>query len=235
MKIEIWSDIACPFCYIGKAHLAEAMINLSDSDLIEIEWKSFQLDPTLPKTSDQTLYASLAKSKGISMEQAMSMTVQVKQMAQKAGLVMDFDKVVPVNTFDAHRLLQYAKTQGKGDAVKLALLDAYFTQGADIAKAETLVEIGLKAGLPEKELQETISGDAFAKEVESDIAEARQFNISGVPFFVVDRKYGISGAQPATQIKVTLEKALAEWKAANPRAKLEMTEGAVCKPDGACD
>jgi protein disulfide-isomerase len=235
MKIEIWSDIACPFCYIGKAHLAEAMKNLPDSDQIEIEWKSFQLDPTLPKSTDKTLFASLAESKGITMEQATNMTVQVKGMAQKAGLVMDFDRVVPVNTFDAHRLLQFAKTQGKGDAVKLALLKAYFTEGADVADAETLIGLGLKAGLPEKDLRETVNGDAFAKEVQSDIAEARQFNISGVPFFVVDRKYGISGAQPAAQMEATLEKALTEWKVANPKVALEMTEGAACKPDGACD
>lgn len=231
MKIEIWSDVACPFCYIGRAHLMEALEKFDHSNAVEIEWKSFILDPTLPSSTDRDLYSSLAERKGMPMEQVMQMTEGVTSMAAKAGLSLNFDKAKPVTTFEAHKVLQLAKRSNLGDAVKLRLFRAYFEEGANPADVETLVRLGTEAGLKAGDIRAALSDPAFAEAVNRDVAEARSMGISGVPYFVIDRKYALSGAQPSAAMLGALQQAYGEKES----TKVAQTEAASCNPEGDCD
>lgn len=236
MKVEIWSDVMCPFCYIGKRRFEKALENFEHKDDIEVVWKSFQLNPQAITNPDVSVTEDLAAKKGWSIEYAREMSDYVTKMAEGEGLHYDFDKAVSANSFNAHRLLQFAKTQGKGDKLKEALLYAYFTDGKNTDDIATLLDLGLKAGL-EKEAVQTVLQDPsnFADAVEFDIEEAQKLGINGVPFFVLDRKYGISGAQELGVFEQNLSKAHEEWQAAQPETKLKTVEGETCKPDGTCD
>lgn len=232
IKIEIWSDVACPFCYIGRAHLEQALEKFEFAGDVEIEWKSFLLDPSLPASTDQNLYASLAERKGMSMEQVMQMTGRVSEMAGAAGLALNFDKVKPVTTREAHKILQLAKRQGLGDEVKKRLFEAYFTEGVDIADSKSLVDIGKAAGLDEKEILAALEDPDIAKAVNSNIDQARALGISGVPYFVIDGKYALSGAQPADVMLRAIEQVHHEKVEA---AEVNQAAATSCKPDGDCD
>ncbi|WP_417599912.1 DsbA family oxidoreductase [Owenweeksia hongkongensis] len=236
MKVEIWSDVMCPFCYIGKRRFEKALSNFKHKGDIEVVWKSFQLDPTTVTNPALSVTEELARKKGWTLEQTREMSAHVTKMAEGEGLHYDFDKAVVANSYNAHRLLQFAKTQGKGDALKEALLYAYFTDGKNTDDTATLLELGLKAGLEKEEVEKILYDEnLFADAVNKDVAEAQQLRISGVPFFVLDRKYGISGAQELMVFEQNLAKAHEEWKAAQPTTTLETIEGAVCRPDGSCD
>lgn len=216
MKVEIWSDIICPFCYIGKRHFEAALAKFADAENIEIEWKSFQLDPTLPKPASKlNVYEYLAQRKGISTEQSKAMHGQVMQMAKAAGLDYNFDKAVVANSFDAHRLIQFAKTKNMGDAAEERFFKAYFIEGKDMCDAATLLALGKEIGLVESELKAVLESEQFSDEVKRDIFEADQVGVTGVPFFVFNDKYAVSGAQPIAVFLNTLEKSFAEWKKDN--------------------
>jgi protein disulfide-isomerase len=208
MKIEIWSDIMCPFCYIGKRHFELALKELDFEDELEIEWKSFQLDPSIPKMENPVnAYQYLADAKGISVEESKTMHDNVVASAKRVGLSYNFDKAIVANSFDAHRLIQFAKTVDKGDLAEEALFQAYFTDGIDMADLDSLKSIGLKIGLTESELNRALHSDEYSYDVSQDIQEAQNLGLRGVPFFVIDRKYGISGAQPVEIFVETLKKA----------------------------
>lgn len=208
MKVEIWSDIMCPFCYIGKRHFELALKELDFANEMEIEWKSFQLDPTIPKMENHVnAYQYLADAKGISFEESKAMHDNVVATAQRVGLTYNFEKAIVANSFDAHRLIQYSKTVGKGDQIEEALFHAYFTEGIDMADLDSLKSIGLKIGLSESELNRVLYSDEYSYEISQDIQEAQNLGLRGVPFFVVDRKFGISGAQPVEVFIETLKKA----------------------------
>jgi predicted DsbA family dithiol-disulfide isomerase len=207
MKVEIWSDIMCPFCYIGKRHFEEALKQFPEADKIEIEWHSFQLDPGLPKpASDQNVYEYLAQRKGMSVEQSKAMHKNVEQMALAAGLNYNFDKTVVANSFDAHRLIQFAKTKNKGDEAEERLFKAYFTEGKNMCDTNTLLQLAKDIDLDETETKTVLNSEAFSKEVDDDISEASQIGVTGVPFFVFDRKYAVSGAQPSASFVNVLQK-----------------------------
>jgi predicted DsbA family dithiol-disulfide isomerase len=206
MTIEIWSDIACPFCYIGKRQLESALSSYPDKDKVTIIWKSFQLDPTLVSDASTNLLASLMDKKGWTKEQAEEAMGHVTRMAKDFNLKYDFEKVVVANTLDAHRLLHLAKKEGKQSEVKELLMQAYFMQGKNIADKPTLIEIGKEAGLPDIQLDIVVYTDQHRAEVIYDIQKARKLGISGVPFFVFDQKYGISGAQGVDTILEVMEK-----------------------------
>ena len=217
MKVEVWSDIACPFCYIGKHHFEQALKQFEDAGAVELEWKSFQLDPELSRDAPYArTYAYLAERKGISREQAKELTVGVRRAGEAAGLTLNFGQAVIANTFDAHRLLHVAKTRRLGNALKEALFRAHFTDGKDISDRSTLAALAAEVGLDEAEVRQVLTSDRYAHEVSRDIHEARNLGIRGVPFFVFDRKYAISGAQPAEVFLQTLEKSVAEWRIAHP-------------------
>jgi len=237
MKVEIWSDIMCPFCYIGKRHYEAALGKFEGRDNVEVEWHSYQLDPTIPKNivSKENVYQYLADKKGISYEQSAKMHERVIEMAKNAGLDYRFDKAIVANSFDAHRLIQLAKTRGLGDAAEERLFLAYFTEGRDFGDHETLLSIGKEIGLSDEEIKSALVSDAFAAKVEQDIQEAAEIGVQGVPFFVFDRKYAVSGAQPTEYFLQALKQSLGDWKKANPDTELASAEGAVCSPDGDCN
>ena len=195
MKIEIWSDMMCPFCYIGKRRFEAALAQFPHKDQIEISWKSFQLNPDLVTQPGKNIHQYLAEIKGWSLDQAKSMNGQVTDMAKEAGLLYDFDKAVVANTYNAHRLLQLAKTKGKGDQAEERMFKAYFTDGLNLDDAETLMKLGAEIGLEASEVQQVINSQDFAENVDHDIQEAAHIGVRGVPFFVIDRKYAVSGAQ----------------------------------------
>jgi protein disulfide-isomerase len=196
MKIEIWSDIMCPFCYIGKRQLETALAEFPNGEF-EIEWKSFQLDPTITPQSGKDVYTFLAERKGISVEQSIEMHKGVVERAKSVGLDYHFDKAIISNSLTAHRIIHLAKTKNLGDEMEEIFFKAYFTDGKDLNDAQTLVELGSKAGLDSKEVQEIIENEnLYLSDVKSDIREAQEIGVQGVPFFVFDRKYAVSGAQP---------------------------------------
>lgn len=211
MKIEIWSDVLCPFCYIGKRNLEQALEMFEYADKIEVVWKSFLLDPGTIPPKGTDVYNYLAERKGISREESMALHKQVATMAAKSGLNYDFDKAIPANSFDAHRLLQLAKTKGLGTEVKEAVFSAYFTEGLNIGSFPVLISLGEKIGLDAMELMRLFNSDDFGDAVRTDYREAGALNVRGVPFFVFDRKYAVSGAQPAEVLLQYIEKAFDEW------------------------
>lgn len=235
MKIEIWSDVMCPFCYIGKRNFETALEQFSNKNGIEVEWKSFQLDPSLPEVQDSNYTDYLMVSKGLGRPQVEGMLNNVTQMAKGVGLEYDFDRAVMVNSFKAHRVLQLAKTRGLGDAAEERLFRAFFTEGRNIADDDTLLELGKEAGLNETEIRSSLSDERYSDMVRQDIQEARAIGVTGVPFFVFNRKYAVSGAQPPQAFLQTLEKTYAEWREANPEIKIEVTKGQSCSIDGVCD
>jgi predicted DsbA family dithiol-disulfide isomerase len=236
MKVEVWSDIMCPFCYIGKRKYESALQQFEGSEDIEIQWKSFQLDPTIPEQNDrkQNVYEYLAERKGMSYEHSVKMHENVVEIARNAGLTYNFDKAIIVNSFKAHKMIQLAKTKGLGDAAEERLFYAYFTEGKDFGDTETLIQLGTEIGLDEADIRAAINSEEYAAKVKADIEEARNLGVTGVPFFVFNRSYAVSGAQPPEAFLQTLNKSFAEWRAQHPAGDIETSTGAVCTPDG-CD
>jgi len=196
MKIEIWSDYVCPFCYIGKRTLEQALKKSGYESQAEISFKAYQLDPNTPLDSTVSTYEHLAKKMGRTVDQAKEMTKGVAEHARSVGLEYNFDDMVEANTFAAHRLVKWAESLGKEAELTEQLLHAYFIEASNIGNHEVLLETAEKVGLPRQEAQEVLASDRFTAEVQTDIAEAHQIGVQGVPFFVINRKYAISGAQP---------------------------------------
>lgn len=207
MKIEIWSDIMCPFCYIGKRQLETALAEFPNNEF-EIEWKSFQLDPTITPQSGKDVYTFLAERKGISVDQSIEMHKGVVERAKSVGLDYHFDKAIISNSLTAHRIIHLAKTKNLGDEMEEIFFKDYFTEGRDLNDKQTLIELGTKAGLDTKEVQEVVENeDLYLNDVHADIHEANQIGVQGVPFFVFDRKYAVSGAQPIEAFVQTIKEA----------------------------
>ena len=210
MKIEIWSDIACPFCYIGKRKLEKAIQKLPDSSTIQIEWKSFQLNPDLQTNENQNTLTYLSQTKGWTLDQTIQMTAQVAAMGREEGLNFDFEHTLVANTKQAHRLLHFAKEKGKQDELKERLFQAYFEEGKNIDQQDILLDCAEAIGLDRSEAKLVLDSDSFDAEINQDVYESRLIGVQGIPFFVFDRKYGISGAQPDEVFDRTLQQALQE-------------------------
>jgi protein disulfide-isomerase len=236
MKVEIWSDIMCPFCYIGKRNFETALSQFANKELIEVEWKSFQIDPAIPEVSkyQNDMYRFVADRKGISYEQSKKMHQNLVQYAKSVGLEYNFDKALVTNSLKGHLLIQFAKTKGLGEKAEERLFYAYFTQGKNLSDVATLIELGKEIGLTEVDVNEALSNSLYAQKVLTDAKEAQMLGARGVPFFVVNRKYGIAGAQHPNDILNTLEKAFAEWKKENPDDALKIQEGQSCSPNSDC-
>jgi predicted DsbA family dithiol-disulfide isomerase len=227
MKVEIWSDVACPFCWIGKHHFEEA-VKQSGLNNIDVEWKSFELDPYAKKKYDDDLYTLLAKKYGQTREWAINSSDSMTQKGKEIGLEFNFEQTVSTNTFDAHRLIHLAKSLGKQNEAEEALFQAYFRDGKHIGDPEILTKIGMQIGMEEKDIKLMLSSDQYADEVRADESLAQEFRISGVPFFVINRQYGISGAQPISHFVDVLQKAQSE----ETELTLEQTaEGDSCGID----
>lgn len=207
MKIEIWSDVMCPFCYIGKRHLEKAMELLPFKNEIQIEWKSYLLNPDYHNTHNESLFEYLANNKGMSIDQAKQLTNSVSEMAKNVGLELDFTKSIPANSFNAHRLLQLAKTKNLQDEAEEALFYAHFVAGKDVAKNEVLLAIGEKIGLSASDVEKVLQSDDFNHQVRYDVYESQQIGVRGVPFFLLDGKYGLSGAQPVETFVAAINQA----------------------------
>ncbi|TAE25814.1 MAG: DsbA family oxidoreductase [Cytophagales bacterium] len=210
MNVEIWSDVMCPFCYIGKRKFEAALDQFPHKDQINVIWKSFQLNPDMPTDPSRSVLDYLAEVKGIPLAQAEQMHDHVTAMAREVGLEYHFDKAVVANSFDAHRFIQLAKQHGLGDAAEERIFRAYFTEGRNTADHTTLTELGTEIGLDKIEVEKMLQTDAFTEAVEQDIYESRQIGVRGVPFFVINRKYAVSGAQPPETFLGALQTAWAE-------------------------
>ena len=232
MKVEIWSDVMCPFCYIGKRRFENALNQLPFNNEIEIEWKAFQLDPSIKKEPGKKIHEYLAERKGFSVEKAKELNGQVTSMAAAEGLQYNFDKAVVANSFDAHRFANLAKKNGKGLQAEESLFKAYFTEGKDISDHDTLIQLGIDIGLDGAAVKQALESDAYTKDVQKDIAEAEALAIRGVPFFVIDRKYAVSGAQATETFVQALNQSYTEWKKEN--TGFTTIQGEVCSTDGDC-
>jgi len=215
MDVEIWSDVMCPFCYIGKRKFEEALSQFPHKDQINVVWRSFQLNPAMKTDPSKNINEYLAEAKGWSIDQARQMNDRVTAMAQEVGLSYDFDRAIVANSFDAHRLIQLAKTKGLGDAAEERLFRAYFTEGQNTADHATLLALGTDIGLDPTDVQAVLASNAFADDVNRDIYEAQQVGARGVPFFVLNRRYAVSGAQAPETFLGALNTAWAETVPAN--------------------
>jgi predicted DsbA family dithiol-disulfide isomerase len=230
MIVEIWSDVMCPFCYIGKRKFEKALQQFPHKDDITIIWKSFQLDPnTLTDTSLNTI-EHLRLKKGWSKAQVNETIAHVSAIAKQVGLNFNFDKAVVANSFDAHRLSHLAKKYNKQNELEEKLFVAYFSEGKNTADHETLLQIATELEIDKIEASEVLKGDAFANEVHQDVEQAMQIGVRGVPFFVLNQKYGISGAQESDTFLQALHKAYDETKLID----LAVNDSAACGPNG-CD
>lgn len=239
LHVEIWSDIACPWCYIGKRRFAAALGTFEHRDRVRVTWRSFELQPDAePSTAHpgQTEAQMLSERKGLPVAQVRQMFDQVTQVAASVGLAYDFDTVVPANTFDAHRLVHVAGELGGADAaadVVERLMSAHFEHGRVVDDVDVLVAIAAEAGLDADSVRAALASDAGAGAVRADEAEAAALGIQGVPFFVADRRLGLSGAQPVEVFTQLLEQA---WRDANPPLAIPTIAGAAgaeaCGPDG---
>jgi predicted DsbA family dithiol-disulfide isomerase len=207
MKVEIWSDVMCPFCYIGKRRFENALAQFENKDEVEIVWRSFQLNPTLQTDPSKNTIEHLAESKGWDMDYTRKTTDYVANMAKELGLNYDFEKAIVANSFKAHRLLHLAKQNQVQNECEEKLFEAYFIHGKNIDDNDVLLELGLSLGIDLDSILDMLSSDAFASDVESDIYQAQQIGVQGVPFFVFDNKYAISGAQQSETFLAALYKA----------------------------
>lgn len=232
LKIQIWSDIMCPFCYIGKRRLEHAIEKFGHKDAIEIEWKSFQLDPNFIASEDDNLVDHLAEKYRKDKDWAIESLENMTQNAANSGLEFHFEKAIMANSFHAHRLLHLAKEHQLGNELKELLFKAYLTDGEDVNNKETLTKLAIQAGLDEKSITEVLNSNAFADKVQEDILMAQKIGIQGVPFFVFDNKYAISGAQHEETFIKTLEKVWEEGQFESKITILNTPDADSCGIDG---
>ncbi len=207
MKVEIWADLVCPWCYIGERRLAAALSSFAHGDEVEVVWRSFQLDPDAPDTPERTVNEMLAEKYGVSLEEAAAMNDRVSAIAAADGLEYHIERTAYVNTFNAHRLNHLAAAHAVQTRLGERLFRFYFTEGGNLADAEALIGLAAEAGIPADVARAVLQGTAYADAVEADIEAARRLGVRGVPFMVFDGKYGLSGAQPAKVVAETLERA----------------------------
>ena len=212
MKVEIWSDVMCPFCYIGKRKFEAALDSLPQKDLIQVVWHSFQLNPNLQYQPERDSYSYLAELKGQTREWAVKVHDNLTETAKSLGLDYHFGKAKITNSFDAHRVIQLARKYNLTDELEERFFKAYFTDGELMSDHATLIRLAAEAGLPREEVAEMLETNRYADEVIRDAAEAKKLGAHGVPFFVMDRKYAVSGAQEPEVFKATLQKALEEYQ-----------------------
>ena len=228
LEVQVWSDIACPWCYVGKRRLEAAIARMPSPADIDVVWRAFELDPSAPAVApaDVSYVERLARKYRTALPQAQAMIDRMTSVAAAEGLSFRFDLIQPGNTFDAHRVIHLARERGVQGAVKERLLRGYMTEGAAIGDPEVLVRLASDAGLEGGEVGDLLAGDRYAAEVRADEDQAREFGIHAVPFFVLGGVYGISGAQPVELLHEALMQA---WQEA-PQA--EYAEGAACGPEG---
>ena len=231
MKVEIWSDIVCPFCYIGKRKFETALADFAGKDKVEIEWKSFQLDPEMDNKEGLNVHEYLGKRKGGTPADGKRMNDGMTAAAAEVGLQYDFDNGIINNTINAHRLLHWAKEEGLQNELKERIFKAYYTEGIDTADITQLVRLAKETGLDPVQARKVLEENLYVKEVLQDQQEAAELGVQGVPFFVFNRKYAVSGAQPSEVFAQVLNKVLEEEQ---PALIIEQGEGS-CDINGNCN
>ncbi len=229
LQIDVWSDIACPWCYVGKRRLEAALARFPYRDAAEVKWRAFELDPAAPAARGTTVSQAqrLADEYGMSVKQAEARMAQLMELAAADGLDLRLDHVQSGNTFDGHRVVHLGAERGRQDAVKERLLRAYMTEGQLISDHDVLARLGAEAGLEPVEIRAVLASDRYAREVRADEEQASALGIRGVPFFVLGGRYALSGAQPSDVILHALNQAWEEVV-----GKKVHLEGATCGPDG---
>lgn len=214
MNVTIWSDFVCPFCYIGEAHLAKALAELDFGDQVEIEYKSFLLNPEATYVEGKNYLESFSDEKGMPIEQAKEMTQRVVDMAQSAGLTINFEQAINAPTQDAHRVFQYAKEQGKGTQFFARFYKAFFTEGENLSETDAIVRLAKEVGLEEDAVRSILASQDYQEAFHADIQQAQTIGVQGVPFFVLANKYAVSGAQPTELFKQALTQSWQEQEEA---------------------
>ena len=210
MKVDVWSDVVCPFCYLGKRKLEKALKKLSLTEAVIVEWHSFQLDPSFPKNVGLPATENLAKRKGMSIESIGQIQHSLVEQGQEYGIDFQFQKSINFNTYDVHRILHWAKAFSKADVVKTALLKAHFTDGIDLSVLENVKHVVSEVGLNGEAAIQVLNSDDYSLEFQKDIALAQQIGIRGVPFFVFNNKTAISGAQADSIFEDVIQKVMSE-------------------------
>jgi predicted DsbA family dithiol-disulfide isomerase len=207
VKVEVWSDVACPWCYIGKRRFERALAGFAHRDEVEVVWRSFELDPEAPRLEEGSSAERLARKYGMTVEQAEASQARLTQAGAGEGLAYRLADTRRGNSFNAHRLLHLGLARGRQDEVKERLMRAYFTEAEAIGEPETLERLAVEAGLERSEVAELLAGDRYAEDVRADERRAALLGIRAVPFFVIDGRYGVEGAQPAEVILQALRAA----------------------------
>ena len=230
LRIDVWSDIACPWCYVGKRHLEQALAQFPDAASVDVLWHAFELNPSAPRESEGGRYAErLSKKYGMSSKDAQGRIDHLVEVGRGDGLALDFERIRPGNTFDAHRVVHYAIEVGLQDAVKERFLRGYLSEGEAIGDPEVVLRLATEAGLDPEQVSSILASDSHSREVRTDEAEAQRLGIRGVPFFVIGGRYALSGAQPAEVIGRALHQA---WSELVAPVAVEHAEGAACGPEG---
>jgi protein disulfide-isomerase len=232
LKVQIWSDIMCPFCYIGKRRIEEALQNFEHKEAVEIEWKSYQLDASFIASPEDNMVEHLAEKYRKDKDWAQNMLDNMTQNAKTEGLDFHFEKAILANSFNAHRLLHLAKKYNLANDLEELLFKAYLTEGKNVNDLDTLSKLGIEVGLDSEEITQVLNSDTYGAGVKKDQEEANAIGVQGVPFFVLDNKYAISGAQPASAFLETLEKVWQEGKFEIKPTLLNTTDGESCGIDG---
>jgi predicted DsbA family dithiol-disulfide isomerase len=219
LKIQIWSDVMCPFCYIGKRKIEEALNQFENKNSVAIEWKSFQLDPSFVATPNESIIDHLAEKYRKDTHWAQTMVDNMTENAKRSGLDFHFEKAILANSLNAHRLLHLAKKNNLSNELEELLFKAYLTDGKNVNDLHTLESLGLEVGLEKEAINHVLHSDVYANEVRQDQEEAQAIGVTGVPFFVFDNKYAVSGAQPTDVFLKTLEKT---WEEGNFKTKLKL-------------
>lgn len=234
MKVDIWSDIRCPFCYVGKKKFEKGLEQFGNGENIEVVWHSFQLDPSLKTQPEINPYEFFTKAKGITLEQAKMMHQHAASAGKEAGIDFNFDHSKVANSFRGHLLIQLAKTRNLANEMEEELFKAQFINGKNIDDETTLLEIGKSIGFTEEEIKNALTSDEMAYLVKQDMQTAAQLGINAVPFFVFNDKYGVSGAQQPELFTEVLEKSWSEFAEGDKGLKI-LNEGDSCDVDGNCN
>ncbi len=237
LELEVWSDVVCPWCFVGKRRLEKALAALETVAHASVVWRAFELDPSAPAVhpAEPTHHERLAKKYGLSPAQAEQMLKRMESVGAQEDIAFDFAKLRSGNSFDAHRLLCLARERGLQNELKERLFKAYFTEGASIGDHQVLTSLGVEVGLDPDEVSGVLESDDFASEVRTEERTAMQLGVRGVPFFVIANKYGVSGAQPVEVLVEVLERALGEASEESPvDGQTDGSSSTLCTPAG-CD
>jgi predicted DsbA family dithiol-disulfide isomerase len=234
MKIELWSDFACPFCYIGKKRFENALNKFPHKDEVELSYKAYQLNPNAPKEMKGTAYEAFAKGHGTTPEQAKQKFAMFTENAKTVGLEYNYDIIQMTNTFDAHRLAKYANTLNLEQELTDRFMKAYFTDGENLSDFDTLTRLASEVGLEKRAVEKVLEENQYADLVKEQMLEGRQVGVRGVPFFVLNRKYGVSGAQQEEYFTQVLEKLWEEEQESKLSSIGNTDQGATCN-DETCE